>query len=298
MEAQADLNWVVEDFLDSLRHERGASPLTMEAYRRDLTDLALWLDGQSVETWQALTVAHLIEYQASFAGKFAPRSQQRKRSSLSTFLKFLRRRLGVTLELPDLGPMRTPKRLPKALDLKSLEALLEAPKLGTAVGLRDRALMELLYGAGLRITEAVTLPSRNLDPREPAIRVEGKRGKVRWVPLPRVTHAWLLKYQAEARPLLVRQPIEPLLVSDRGLAMRRTTAATRIERYATECGLDKVTPHQLRHSYAVHLVQGGADLRAVQELLGHESIATTQIYTELDLAEVKKRFDAASRRGR
>jgi integrase/recombinase XerD len=154
--------------------------------------------------------------------------------------------------------------------------------------------MELIYGAGLRITETVTLTMAEIDLTESAARLTGKRGKTRWVPLPSLTKEWVIRYVEYARPKLVKRPTALLFVSDTGRPLLRQTAYKILEKYAVAAGIEQdVSPHTLRHTYAVHLLKGGADLRAVQELLGHESIATTQIYTHLDLTEVQKKYQAA-----
>jgi integrase/recombinase XerD len=190
--------------------------------------------------------------------------------------------------------MRKAKRLPKALPVAEMQALLNAPDISKPGGLRDRALMELVYGAGLRISEAISLRLDELDLDSAAIRVTGKRGKTRLVPLPSLTIPWLERYLAEARPQLVKKPVAQVFVADKGKALARQVAYNRLVRYARLAGIEKtVSPHTLRHSYAVHLLQGGADLRAVQELLGHASISTTQVYTQLDLEEVQKRYRSA-----
>lgn len=154
--------------------------------------------------------------------------------------------------------------------------------------------MELIYGAGLRISEAVELRTDALELDSAALRVTGKRGKTRWLPLPSGTIRWIERYLQEARPKLAKTPRAEVMISDRGLALRRTTAALNLAKHARAAGLEsKISPHTLRHSYAVHLLQGGADLRAVQELLGHESVATTQVYTQLELAEVQRQYRKA-----
>lgn len=229
----------------------------------------------------------------------APATARRRASSLRSLLKFLKRRGGgPNCDLPETGGMRTPKRLPKALSLEEITRLLQAPNSQTPPGLRDRALMELVYGAGLRVSEAVGLRTDEIDLEERSIRVRGKRGKVRILPLPDQVAGQIAIYWDRARPKLLRRPIAELLVADRGKAMTRQVAFDRLRRYAQQAGISKtVSPHTLRHTYAVHLLQGGADLRVVQDLLGHSSIATTEIYTQLNLDEVRKRYLLAHPRG-
>ncbi len=155
-------------------------------------------------------------------------------------------------------------------------------------------MMEVIYGAGLRVSEAVDLRIDQLDLDSAALTVTGKREKTRWLPLPPETIRWIEAYVTHGRPKLARRPIGNLFVSVRGLPFRRETIYKMLQEYALKAGIPtRVGPHVLRHTYAVHLLKGGADLRAVQELLGHESIATTQVYTHLDMDEVSRIYKAA-----
>lgn len=295
VEAKVDtVDEFVEWFLDHLQVQRGASVHTIEAYRNDLIHAKAQFEKSGLD-WVSLTSAEIARFQTTLGRPLAPATAQRRMSSLRSFLRFLKKHgSGPSMDLPSTGGYRRAKTLPKALGQDQLEALLSAPDIATAVGLRDRALLELIYGAGLRISEAVELSIQDLDLDNGAVRVTGKRGKTRWVPLPGQTANWLVRYLESARPLLVRRASSRVFLSARGLHLRRTTAGLNLQGYARKAGIEKgVSPHALRHTYAVHLLKGGADLRAVQELLGHESIATTQIYTQLDLEEVKRKYRAA-----
>jgi integrase/recombinase XerD len=213
-------------------------------------------------------------------------------------LKFLKRNnAGPVADLPQTGGFRKPKLLPKALTEEKLNQLLSQPDISKPEGLRDRALLELVYGAGLRISECVELEMDGLSLDDETVRVTGKRGKTRIVPLPMSTVQWVRSYLTGARAELAkrsRRASARVFLSDHGAALLRQRAYTVLHEYSKQAGLpDGVSPHTLRHSYAVHLLKGGADLRAVQELLGHESVATTQIYTQLDLEEVRKKYESA-----
>ena len=282
----------IEWFLDYLRVHRGASPHTVDAYRTDLFDSARFFGRLGLRDWSALSGEWIPRYRNTLGRPLASTTAQRRMSALRSFLKFLKRnQAGPKLDLPDTGGFRKPKILPKALSKAQLEALLEAPEIADPLGLRDRALLEIIYGTGLRISEAVELKLAELDLDRRAVRVTGKRGKTRWVPMPSQTADWMARYLREARPHLLRQPSGLVFLSARGLPLRRTTVAFKLKEYARRAGLpEPASPHTLRHTYAVHLLQGGADLRAVQELLGHESVATTQVYTQLDLAEVREKY--------
>lgn len=290
----AGLEEPIEWFLDHLRNQRGASEHTIHAYRNDLSSTARFIAAHGLDRWEGLETSTVTRFQTSL-GRLAPATAQRRMSALRSLLKFLKKnRQGPSMDLPDTGGFRKAKHLPKSLTTEQLEALVSAPDLATPGGLRDRAILELLYGAGLRISEAVELKVSELDLENEALRVTGKRGKTRWVPIPNQTSLWLQKYLDQGRPALLKRPMAEVFVSDRGLKLRRTTVGLKLDAYARRAGLpDGISPHTLRHTYAVHLLKGGADLRAVQELLGHESIATTQVYTQLDLEEVKRKYKAA-----
>ena len=295
MEAKSDaLNEDIGGFLDHLRTSRGASEHTIDAYRRDLAKAAAVLRESDVERWETVEPRHLAVFEASLAGE-AKTTAMRRLSALRSLLKYLRRQgAELATDLPSTGGYKKAKTLPKALSYAQLTTMLDGPDLTTPEGLRDRALMELIYGGGLRISEAVSLPRADLDLDLAAVRVVGKRGKVRVVPLPEATIAWIERYLRDSRPLLAKVASPLVLLSDTGKPLARQRAYTVLSRYATAVGIPApVGPHTLRHSYAVHLVQGGADLRAVQELLGHASISTTQVYTALDMAEVRQRYDKA-----
>lgn len=296
MEAQArPLEDAIEWFLDHLVMERGASEHTASAYRNDLTKAASFFAAKGARGWAEVTPAGAMEFQTALAAsRPSSASLRRRMSALRSFLKFLKRNgCGPAGDLPSTGGFRKSRELPKSLSHSQLESLLAAPDVSSSEGLRDRALMELIYGAGLRVSEAVGLRIEELDLDHLACRISGKRGKTRIVPIPELTARWTMRYLDEGRPALLKRPLPTLIVSSRGKTMRRQTAYALLARYALRAGLPRgVSPHTLRHTYAVHLLKGGADLRAVQELLGHESIATTQVYTHLDLAEVQKSYRA------
>lgn len=295
MEAESALEPAVDWFLDHLRMERGASAHTVEAYARDLRRAQVYFQAAGLTDWKALTPPMLVRYESAVSKGDASSTVQRRLSSLRSFLKFLKRNgEGPSADLPSTGGFRKAKTLPRALPLERLEALLATPDVATPVGLRDRAFMEAVYGAGLRVSEAVELETSALDLDEQSVRVTGKRGKTRLVPLPAGTAVWLRRYLEEGRGQLVKRATARVFVSDRGGPWSRQNAYARLTRLAREAGIeDAVGPHRLRHTYAVHLLHGGADLRAVQELLGHESIATTQVYTQLDLDVVKQTYRSA-----
>jgi len=294
MDAFYELLDSVEEFLDGLRGDRGASDHTVEAYRGDLLLAIKFFLAKGLTSWDKLTAEMVLDWQTDLIG-FSLATRQRRMSSLRTFIKSLKKRGQLKdFMFPDVAPARKPKRIPKALSLETLEKLLAAPDQSTPEGLRDRALFELLFGAGMRISEACSLTFAQWNRDNASVMVIGKRQKTRWVPLPGPTFEIVERYLNEARPSLVKKPTDLIFLSNRGLPLRRTTAYLLLDHYSKLIGEEEtINPHALRHSYAVHLIRGGADLRSVQELLGHESIQTTQIYTELDLSDVTKRYQSA-----
>ena len=293
MEAKSHaLGEEIEWFLDHLRVEKGASEHTIQAYHLDLEGAAQFFHSLGVTAWSDIQPGHLLRYETSLGPGIARTTAQRRISALRSLLKFLKKNnVGPTADLPSTGGFRKPKTLPKALRLEQMVLLLGLPDLAKPNGIRDRALMELIYGAGLRVSEAVELEMGNLDFEGRTVQVLGKRGKVRRTPLPQETAVWMERYLEAGRPNLVKRASARVFISDKGHNLLRQTAYDILEKYAARAGLpDGTSPHTLRHTYAVHLLKGGADLRAVQELLGHASIATTQVYTQLDMEQVRSTY--------
>ena len=278
----------IEAFLDAVWAERGLAAATLAAYRADLERLARWLRQARGEGLQQASREALYGYLAlrSEAG-YSPRSGARLLSCLRAFYgRCVRSGLRADDPAALLQTPHLPRLLPKALSEAQVAALLEAPPVGEAVGLRDRTLLELMYGAGLRVSELVGLPATALNLRQGALRVSGKGGKERLVPLGEVARDWLERYLREARPVLLRgrsdaASVTALFVQPGGGALSRQAFWALVKRYAAAAGIDpaKISPHGLRHSFATHLLNHGADLRALQMLLGHSSLSTTQIYT-------------------
>lgn len=285
----------IEWFLDHLRVEKGASEHTIQAYHLDLEGAAKFFYSLGVVAWSDIQPTNLLAYETSLGPGIARTTAQRRISALRSLLKFLKKNnVGPTADLPSTGGFRKPKTLPKALRLEQMVSLLGLPDVTKPNGIRDRALMELIYGAGLRVSEAVELEMGNLDFQGRTVQVLGKRGKVRRTPLPQETAVWMERYLEVGRPDLVKRASARVFISDKGHNLLRQTAYDILEKYALRAGLpDGTSPHTLRHTYAVHLLKGGADLRAVQELLGHASIATTQVYTQLDMEQVRTTYKKA-----
>jgi len=282
----------IERFLERLWAEDGLADRTLAAYRQDLTGFARWLATQDCSL-PAATRAHILAYLGERgAAGIAARSNARLISTLRRY-HAARQKQGAAGADPTalLESPRLPRGLPKALGERDVEALLAAPDVGTVLGLRDRALFELMYACGLRVSELVTLPLAALNLRQGMLRVLGKGGRERLVPVGALALEWTERYLREARPLLAGQRrSETLLLSRRGSGMTRQMAWTLIKRHARSAGIPAqlISPHVLRHAFATHLLNHGADLRAVQMLLGHASLSTTQIYTLVAREGLKK----------
>lgn len=298
MEEKGHFDDAVEALLDHLTVIRGASEHTIAAYRSDLRQATEFFSTRCGD-WSEVNEELMLRYQATLGPPLAPSTARRKLSALRALLKHLRRTGERPAgELPSTGGFRRQRLLPKALSQQDMNRLLAAMSGEDPASLRDRALFEMLYGAGLRISEALGLKFDQLRLEEGSVSVTGKRGKTRWTPLPLGTIEHVRAYLEQGRPALARRSSPWVILSDRGNAMSREVAYQKLRRYQIEAGLEAhVSPHVLRHSYAVHLLKGGADLRVVQELLGHESIETTQVYTHLDMDAVQEAYRKAHPRG-
>ena len=280
----------LQPFLDSLWLESGLSKNTVEAYQRDLLSFAAWLSKDEI-TLSSATREDILRYQGvRLRESRKARSEARLLSSLRRFYRYLCREEiresdpTTQIESPRLG-----RPLPEGLTEEEVEALLEQPDIKQNLGLRDRAMLEVLYATGLRVSELVSLTVEQLNMRQGLIRCIGKGNKERLVPLGEVALDWLQQYQIEARPLLLLGHVsEDLFPTRRGKAMTRQAFWYLIKRYAQQAEIKKhLSPHTLRHAFATHLLNHGADLRVVQLLLGHSDLSTTQIYTHVARERLK-----------
>lgn len=304
----------IERFLDAAWAEQGLSPAALAAYRGDLQGLARWArqrageppagalanarpatnpgvdpaPGRAGSSLVALDREALFAYLAMRSGAgYKPRSNARLLSTLHAFYAHaVRLRLRSDDPSALLQPPHLPRLLPKALSEAQVSALLESPDIGTPTGLRDRAMLELMYACGLRVSELVGLPGTAVNLRQGVLRVTGKGGKDRLVPLGEESQHWLHRYLRDSRPALLRGVRDAagavsLFVDGKGQAPTRQAFWNLVKHHAAAAGIDpaRVSPHGLRHSFATHLLNRGADLRALQMLLGHASLSTTQIYT-------------------
>jgi integrase/recombinase XerD len=295
----------VEDFLGYLTVERGASPNTISAYRADLKRYAEFLAGRGVAGPDAVRMEDVTAWIACLrtAGA-APSTIERRVASAKSFHRFLVRE-GITTNHPTAAlPLpQVPERLPDVVSIDDIERLLSQPFPTGSVGYRDRAMLEVLYGCGLRVSELTGLDLRDVDLAEGYVRVYGKGSKERVAPIAGAAVAALQEYLAHGRPFLRTkrgarsQDPDAVFVNVRGGRMTRATIHALVHAYGGRVGLD-LHPHTLRHSFATHMLEGGADLRSLQEMLGHADISTTQIYTHVDRTHLREEYLSTHPRAR
>lgn len=290
----------LDDYSHYLKIERGLSENTVISYQRDMTQYLLFLEEQQIGSWSEVDRFVVLDFLEALrqSGKSSA-TIIRMVSTLRKFHQFLRQE-----GLVEVDPMQyidTPKKkqkLPKTLSIKEVEKILESPDVTTPLGIRDRAILEVMYATGLRVTELITLKLDDLHLSLGLIQTIGKGEKERIIPIGDIAMNWIQRYLDEVRPSLViknkgAQP-EELFLNYQGKAFSRQGIWKNLKIHVQHAGIDKeVTPHTLRHSFATHLLENGADLRIVQELLGHADISTTQIYTHISkqrMADVYKQY--------
>lgn len=296
------MDGAVDAFLHYLVIEKGLLPNTIQAYGRDLNALADTLEEQGITDPRRIG-PDAIELHAVRLSKrgLSATSRARMLSAIKHFHRFLEREgLGSHDAVERVARPKIGRRMPHVLTLAQVEALLEAPEAGTPLGLRDRAMLELAYGAGLRVSELCGLKLDELHLKQEIVAITGKGGKQRVVPFGRAALRALAKYLDHGRPFLLKGRLSPFVfVNVRGSGISRVGFFKRLKEHAATAGIArKVSPHVLRHSFATHLLEGGADLRLVQELLGHADIATTQVYTHVDTKHILEAHRAFHPRGR
>ncbi len=295
---ESETDWI-DKFIRHLEYERRLSKLTCKHYRRDLNALSEFCDSIDLKKWDQVDDDHLRSVSAGwFRRGLAPRSIQRRLSAIRMFFRFLLREKHVkknpvqTVRAPKAG-----KRLPENLDADRMAKLLDIPGEGPLVA-RDRAVLELLYSSGLRLAELTDLNIGDVDMADCTVRVTGKGNKDRIVPVGRHAITALRQWHTE-RGLLAALGEKALFVSNRGSRLSQRSVQARVDHWAKRQGINtKVYPHLFRHSFASHLLESSHDLRAVQELLGHSNISTTQIYTHLDFQHLAQIYDKTHPRAR
>ncbi len=297
--SDTDLN-VIERFADTLWVENGLSENTLAAYRRDLCGFAVWLKAQDI----ALVKAGELELNAYLSSRYRNghkvRSNARLLSVLRRFYRYLVRE-GRRKDDPsvNIASPKLDRPLPHTLSERQVEVLLGAPDTGQPIGIRDRAMLELLYASGLRISELVSLTADRVNLNQGVIKVVGKGNKERLVPVGEEALRWVSAYLRDARPALLRgRSVETLFVSRKSSAITRQAFWYRIRQYAQKVKISThLSPHTLRHAFATHLVNHGADLRVVQMLLGHSDLSTTQIYTHVARERLRQLHERHHPRG-
>tara|TARA_Y100001970_G_scaffold65966_2_gene84290 strand:- start:5906 stop:6805 length:900 start_codon:yes stop_codon:yes gene_type:complete len=293
-----DSESLIDNFIDELWLEKGLSKNTLSAYRHDLSFFSKWYKGTSLLN---VTRIDLLDYLASrLKDGYSSRSTARSLSSLRAFYGHLTTRYNLKenptarVDSPKLG-----HSLPKTLSEEQVESLIKAPDIEQDIGLRDRAMLELIYACGLRVSELIQLDILNLNLRQGVIRVIGKGEKERLVPMGEEALHWIERYINDGRPNLLKDnKVSQLFLSKRGRLMTRQAFWYRIKEYASKASIKAdLSPHTLRHAFATHLINHGADLRTVQLLLGHSSLSTTQIYTEVARHRMKELHNEHHPRG-
>ena len=280
----------LEDFLEALRVEAGLARRTLAAYRSDLERSLAWAAARGLSSFDAVGPEHVVDYLAS--RRDAGAAEATVAHDLTALRMLFAHLLGERVVTRDpcarLSAPVLRRSLPRALDVESVDALLRAPSEDTWRDLRDRALLEVLYASGARVSEAVGLRTDALEPGLRVLRLTGKGNKTRLVPCGERARQALQRWMSEGRPSLPGAAKRPqVFLSKSGAPLDRVNAWRRVKAAALRAGIRaRVTPHTLRHSFATHLIEGGADLRSVQEMLGHASIRTTEVYTHLDLEHV------------
>lgn len=284
-----DADSSIDAFIDALWLEEGLSRNTLSAYRRDLELYGKWLAQRGLRL-PATSEADLHGYFAARHAETKPTSSNRRLTVFKRYFRWaLRERLITADPTLRLQSAKQPLRVPKTLTEAQVEALLDAPDVDIPLGLRDRTMLEVMYASGLRVSELVTLKAIHVGMNEGVLRVMGKGSKERLVPFGQVARDWILRYLAESRPaILAGRQSEDLFVTGRGHGMTRVMFWMIVKKHARTAGiLSPLSPHTLRHAFATHLLNHGADLRAVQMLLGHADISTTTIYTHVARERLK-----------
>ncbi|MGR5331418.1 site-specific tyrosine recombinase XerD [Photobacterium damselae] len=292
---------VIERFLDAMWMERGLSENTLASYRNDLTKLMMWMKEHKL-VLESISADDLQRYQQwLFDQDYKQTSRARMVSAIRRVFQYLHRE---KIRVDDPSAMlispKLPKRLPKDISEAQVDALLDAPNIDDPIELRDKAMLELLYATGLRVTELVSLTMENISLRQGVVRVVGKGDKERLVPMGENAVDWIEQFLAQGRPMLLGEKSSDVVFpSKRAQQMTRQTFWHRIKHYAVLAGIDADTlsPHVMRHAFATHLLNYGADLRVVQMLLGHSDLSTTQIYTHVATERLKQLHEQHHPRG-
>ncbi|MBR4748205.1 MAG: site-specific tyrosine recombinase XerD [Abditibacteriota bacterium] len=283
---------LIDEFLVYLAIERGLSENTIQAYGADLSRFAEYLEEQHITEPSDITDDHVIAYLGTLHGTQSPMSVKRRLAAIKSFAAFL------TLEqkternfTKKVSYSPTAPKLPKTLTPAETEALLSAPDVTDVLGMRDKAMLELMYACGMRVSELIRVEINDIYREDGLIRIFGKGSKERIVPVGEMALVCIDGYMARSRPVLCKTASDYVFLNRYGRPMTREMFWKLVKKYAAEAGIRKnITPHMLRHSFATHMLERGADIRALQEMLGHASINTTEVYTHLSGGHIKEVF--------
>jgi len=289
---------LIDQFIDFYWLTTGASKNTLSAYRSDLKIFSKWLNNNSLIDVDKKQIQDYFSYRKD--SNISASTQSRMLTCLHSFYQFLSDKKNLTIDPTEqLDYPKLEKKLPIFLNVQEVERLLEAPNSKSLFGQRDRAMLELLYSCGLRVSELINLSYHNINLKDEFIRIHGKGNKERLMPMGEIAIDYLTKYELNSRPALLKNgQSDSYFLSNRGKAMSRQNFFYIIKDYASKAGIDKpLSPHSLRHAFATHLVQKGADLRSVQLMLGHSDISSTQLYTHIQNAQLKAQHQKHHPRG-
>ena len=289
---------LIDQFIDFYWLTTGASKNTLSAYRSDLKIFSKWLNNNSLIDVDKKQIQDYFSYRKD--SNISASTQSRMLTCLHSFYQFLSEKKNLKIDPTEqLDYPKLEKKLPIFLNVQEVERLLEAPNSKSLFGQRDRAMLELLYSCGLRVSELINLSYHNINLKDEFIRIHGKGNKERLLPMGEIAIDYLTKYELNSRPALLKNgQSDSYFLSNRGRAMSRQNFFYIIKDYALKAGIDKpLSPHSLRHAFATHLVQKGADLRSVQLMLGHSDISSTQLYTHIQNAQLKAQHQKHHPRG-
>jgi len=289
---------LIDQFIDFYWLTTGASKNTLSAYRSDLKIFSKWLNNNSLIDVDKKQIQDYFSYRKD--SNISASTQSRMLTCLHSFYQFLSDKKNLKIDPTEqLDYPKLEKKLPVFLNVQEVERLLEAPNSKSLFGQRDRAMLELLYSCGLRVSELINLSYHNINLKDEFIRIHGKGNKERLLPMGEIAIDYLTKYELNSRPALLKNgQSDSYFLSNRGRAMSRQNFFYIIKDYASKAGIDKpLSPHSLRHAFATHLVQKGADLRSVQLMLGHSDISSTQLYTHIQNAQLKAQHQKHHPRG-
>ena len=281
----------IDLFSQYLTVEKGLSLNTVNSYLDDIKRFFMYFkDKKEVGELSPYDLNSFVNYELN-SGLTVP-TALRRLSSIRSFYSFLKKEGYYEGELPEVDPPKKPKELPNCLSIEEVESLLDAPNMESLSGIRDKAMLELMYASGLRVSELLSLEKKNVNLNKGIVTIFGKGAKERKVPIGDFALEYIVKYLNEARSLLNGDKSKYLFVNKKGQPLSRVYFFKQIRKYAKEVGIEEtISPHTLRHCFATHMLEGGAELRAVQEMLGHTNIATTQIYTHVSSRRIISAYD-------